>query len=99
MVTTGFQPSSASLANKVVYAGFQDGKVYAWSAQNGRLLWQYVTGNAISSTPVIVNGLVYIGSWDNNLYSFGLGVPNTGSEKPQLGSLKPNHSLKLARGR
>ena len=95
----GFAPSSASLANKVVYAGFQDGKVYAWSAQNGRLLWQYVTGNAISSTPVIANGLVYIGSWDNNLYSFGLGVSNTGSEKPRLGSLKPNLSLKLARGR
>jgi outer membrane protein assembly factor BamB len=91
----GFPPSSASLANNVVYAGFQDGKVYAWHARTGSLLWQYVAGNAISSTPVITNGTVYIGSWDNNLYAFGVFAP-TRAKRPQLSALKPNPSLKLS---
>jgi outer membrane protein assembly factor BamB len=40
--------------------------VYALDAASGNLLWQYTTGNAVSSTFGVVNGMVYIGSWDNN---------------------------------
>jgi outer membrane protein assembly factor BamB len=42
------------------------GVVYALDAASGNLLWQYTTGNGVSSTFGVVNGMVYIGSWDNN---------------------------------
>jgi parallel beta-helix repeat protein len=34
------------------------------------LLWSYETGGAISSSPCVSNGLVYIGSTDGSLYCF-----------------------------
>lgn len=36
----------------------------------GALLWEYPTGYAIdSSSPAVVNGVVYVGSWDYNVYA------------------------------
>ena len=32
------------------------------------IMWSYTTGSYIDSSPAIVNGKVYIGSWDNNIY-------------------------------
>jgi outer membrane protein assembly factor BamB len=34
------------------------------------LLWSAATGNAIYSAPVVANGVVYIGSADDNLYAY-----------------------------
>ena len=37
---------------------------------NLRLDWQYTTGSFIvSSSPTVANGVMYIGSWDNNVYA------------------------------
>ena len=33
------------------------------------LLWSYSTGNTIESTPVVVNGILYVGSVDHHLYA------------------------------
>jgi len=33
------------------------------------LLWKYRTGSLVDSSPAVVNGVVYIGSNDNNLYA------------------------------
>jgi len=33
------------------------------------LKWSYTTGNTVSSSPAVVNGVVYVGSWDGNLYA------------------------------
>jgi len=31
-------------------------------------LWNYTTGNYVVSSPAVVNGKVYVGSWDGNVY-------------------------------
>jgi eukaryotic-like serine/threonine-protein kinase len=36
---------------------------------DGTLLWNYTTGDGVSSSPVIVNGVIYVGSRDHNLYA------------------------------
>ncbi len=46
--------------------------LYALNASTGEVLWSYETGNAISSSAAVVNGVVYIGSFDNKLYAFHL---------------------------
>lgn len=35
---------------------------------NGRILWRYHTG-AIESSPLLVNGILYFGSWDHHAYA------------------------------
>ena len=34
------------------------------------LLWTYPTGNIIGSSPVVANGMIYVGSADHRLYAF-----------------------------
>jgi outer membrane protein assembly factor BamB len=36
---------------------------------NGQLLWNYTTGGSVESSPAVANGVVYVGSWDGNLYA------------------------------
>ena len=33
------------------------------------LLWKYTTGNMVESSPAVVDGVVYIGSGDGNVYA------------------------------
>ncbi len=40
---------------------------------DGTLLWNYTTGDGVSSSPVIVNGIIYVGSRDHNLYAIDAG--------------------------
>jgi outer membrane protein assembly factor BamB len=40
--------------------GSEDGNVYALNAKNGVKLWNFTTGVEISSSPVVVGGVVYI---------------------------------------
>ena len=35
----------------------------------GTLLWNYTTGNEVYSSPAVVDGVVYIGSLDDNIYA------------------------------
>jgi len=44
---------------------------------NGQLLWKYTTGGHIKSSPAVVNGVVYVGSNDGNIYAISA---NTGSK-------------------
>ena len=37
--------------------------------QDRRLLWSYTTGGDVDSSPAVANGVVYVGSTDNNLYA------------------------------
>jgi serine/threonine-protein kinase len=39
------------------------------NASTGTTAWTYITGNAIVATPTVVNGVVYIGSFDHNVYA------------------------------
>jgi hypothetical protein len=39
---------------------------------NLRLHWKYATASYVFSSPAVANGVVYVGSHDGNLYTFGL---------------------------
>jgi outer membrane protein assembly factor BamB len=36
---------------------------------NNTVMWAYATGNTIESSPIISNGIVYVGSFNNNVYA------------------------------
>ena len=36
---------------------------------NGQLLWNYTTSGSVESPPAVANGVVYVGSTDNNTYA------------------------------
>jgi outer membrane protein assembly factor BamB len=73
--------SSAAIVDGVVYVGSDfldnstyEGAVYALNATDGAKLWSYITGGSVDSSPAVVNGVVYISSWEdhigNNIYAF-----------------------------
>jgi outer membrane protein assembly factor BamB len=74
-------------------------------AGTGAILWLAGVSAAQSASPIVADGIVYLGSDDGNLYAFSVNgvVPASrlpGGElgiKPALTSLKPNLSLKPAR--
>jgi eukaryotic-like serine/threonine-protein kinase len=83
--TTGFMvESSPAVVDGVVYIGSEDGNVYALNAVSGTKIWSYTTGNlptaqtsglpflpqnGVGSSPAVVNGVVYVGALDSNVYA------------------------------
>jgi outer membrane protein assembly factor BamB len=49
--------------------GSVDGYVYAVEISNGKLKWKFRSGGPITSSPIVANDIVYIGSFDHNLYA------------------------------
>jgi hypothetical protein len=39
------------------------------NVRNLSLKWSYATGGAVTSSPAVANGAVYVGSTDNNVYA------------------------------
>jgi eukaryotic-like serine/threonine-protein kinase len=39
------------------------------NASTGTKLWSYTTGKQVLSSPAVANGVVYVGSFDNNVYA------------------------------
>ncbi len=74
--TGGGIDSSPAVDNGVVFVGSDDGKLHAFKADTGTLLWSTTvraTGKPpppIRSSPTVANGVVYVGSGDGNLYAF-----------------------------
>jgi eukaryotic-like serine/threonine-protein kinase len=65
--------SSLTVANGMVYASSDDGRLYVFDAdcrENCQPLWSYATGKLLRSSPAVANGMVYVGSNDNKLYAF-----------------------------
>jgi outer membrane protein assembly factor BamB len=62
--------SSPALAYGRVYLGSTDGKLYAYGAQSGHLLWATSTGGYVYSSPAVAAGLVLAGSYDHDFYAF-----------------------------
>lgn len=58
----GFGYSQACLKNNTIYIGGTDAKVYAINSMTGEVKWTYQALQAIESSPIVENGLVYIGS-------------------------------------
>jgi len=59
---TQFDPGAVSVANGVVYAGTQDGHMYAMDASSGKILWSFTAAGTILNGPAIVDGVVYWGT-------------------------------------
>jgi|CXWL01.1.fsa_nt_gi outer membrane protein assembly factor BamB len=56
-------------ANQKIFAGSEDGFIYALNAKKGTLVWKYATGGPIQSSPTFFNNTVYAGSNDKYLYA------------------------------
>jgi outer membrane protein assembly factor BamB len=59
------------VANGVVYFGSYDDFFYALDIETGDLLWSFRTESSVSSGPAVVDGMIYMTSWDGSLYAFG----------------------------
>jgi eukaryotic-like serine/threonine-protein kinase len=57
------------VANDMVYIGSHDHYLYALNRADGRLMWKYDAGSGIRSSPVEVDGIVYVGSDDGTLHA------------------------------
>ncbi|MDE2843988.1 MAG: PQQ-binding-like beta-propeller repeat protein [Chloroflexota bacterium] len=67
--TGGWVVTAPAAAEGMVYAGSDDGNLYALSADTGELQWSFATGDVIRSTPTVADGKVFFGSNDNHLYA------------------------------
>lgn len=84
-------PASPTIGDGIVYQAFMHrlpceghlpgarGFVIAWDAHDGRELWRFPAG-AVESSPLLVNGMLYFGSWDRRLYALRL----RGRKRPRL---------------
>lgn len=68
--TTGGILSSPAVSKGVVYAGTDDGHLYALAAADGHQLWARPVGNRLStSSPVVAGDTVFIGGDDGTFYA------------------------------
>ncbi len=69
--------TSPAVANGVVYVG-SSSTLYALNASTGAKLWSYTPGGSIFSSPVVVDGVVYLNEADAsgqmNVYAFSIGA-------------------------
>lgn len=52
-----------------LYSGTVDGKIFALSTEDGRMLWMRPTNGGIYPSPTVSEGRVYTGSWDGYYYA------------------------------
>jgi eukaryotic-like serine/threonine-protein kinase len=57
--------TSPAIWSGAVYFGSGDGNIYALDAATGALKWKFQTGNVVHTSPAIVDGKLYIDSWDS----------------------------------
>ena len=76
--------SDLAVADKVVLAGCNDNKLYAFDRATGNVVWTFPTAGKIQSSPSLAGQIAYFGSWDGNLYAVDV---TTGQQvwKQQLG--------------
>ncbi len=84
--------SSPTIANGVVYEadGF-DHTLWAFNAQTGAHLWDSGTTNAdtLLSAPTVVDGTVYVATFDGSIEAFGTGASNGLPGAPSIVSATP----------
>lgn len=61
-----FLSSPCVLDGKVYVGSYKDKKMYCLDAKTGVKIWDYTSGGEIESSPRVVGGKVYFGSWDGN---------------------------------
>jgi outer membrane protein assembly factor BamB len=102
--------SSPAVAGDIIYFGSEDqsvppvvgrpvgGSIYAFNVTSGSLLWSYEANETDGSSPVVANGLVYIGSSDGKLYAFGPALTSSPSPTSvvSVGSGSSNIAIEIA---
>jgi len=66
-----FVMTAPAIANGFLFAGADDGCVYAWDLKSGEVAWKHKTGGKVRSSPAVARGKLYIGSDDGYVYCFG----------------------------
>jgi outer membrane protein assembly factor BamB len=56
----------------VVYGAGESGILYAFDASTGKILKTLSTAGPILSSPAVINGTLYVGSFDKKLHAWGL---------------------------
>ena len=51
--------------------------MYALDAADGSVRWRFQTADDVSSSPAVVDGVVYIGSGDSYLYALDASGPES----------------------
>ena len=72
-----------------VHVKVHSGDIYCLDASNGNLIWNFTTGDWVSSSPAVAYGNVYVGSNDAYLYAFGgpsIGPTSTSAPPPSATS-------------
>jgi polyvinyl alcohol dehydrogenase (cytochrome) len=65
---------AVTVANDVVYAGSMTGRMYAFDAATGAVLWSHQGQGSVASGAAVVDGTVY---WGNGYYRDGFGKAST----------------------
>ena len=99
----GYLHASAGIADGLVFWGDDDCSPYdslvfihAVDIQTGTEIWNYPVYEVplgIISSPAIVDGVMYIGAGDGNLYAFGTGLKYTYKEDYFYADVGPNELI------
>ena len=64
--------SSPVIYKNMVYIGSGNGRMNAYSSDNGTLLWSFKAGDIIHNNPVIYQDKLYFGCFDGNVYALNI---------------------------
>jgi len=64
--------SSPAVSKNTVVVGTDAGTLLGLRADNGRERWRFAAKAEIRSSPIVVDDVIYIGSYDENLYAVDL---------------------------
>jgi outer membrane protein assembly factor BamB len=65
-------------------------RVYALNAATGAKLWSYDTRDYVNSSPAVANGVVYVGSINDNVYALNAA---TGATTAEVKLVRPGGTL------
>jgi outer membrane protein assembly factor BamB len=67
------QASSPAIVGSDLIVHAMDGRIFVVDRSSGRIRWSRPTSGRIESSPVVVDGVDYLGDWAGDIYAFDLG--------------------------
>jgi outer membrane protein assembly factor BamB len=64
--------SPAIWGDKVVVHTMGAGRIYVLRRSDGKVLWSWSVGSPVESSPLVVGGIDYFGSWNGRVYALDL---------------------------
>ena len=89
---TGLFSSPAFVGGVLYFCSVGGGTIYALNASNGASIWNYQTQGIINCSPAIANGVLYVASWDGNLYALSCIAAPQPAPVPVVSSPSPSPS-------